>query len=452
MIHVFRRRNVPIVGVACLLAVCGCSHPAEVHLRSASPPTPSPPVTAPSVAKPIISQDFDAVLQPIARPVTHQDLDAALQAVRAAPRSSAAYLRLGDAYLTLGQGADGANALRRAAELAPQSQPPLVALAGLYKHAGGYEDRECIVLRRLVALHTQNPVVYLRLGQIYLELNWLKQARPLLETSLKLNPKSTPGQLEMAHYLFQSGNATQAISQMKAIHRKALDDAVAANLLGQYYLAMHNFAAAETVLRETLRLKPSDSDLQVELAFVLMQQNRPDVLPEAVTLLREVLASGRRQVEAYTWLGRIYENQNRTEEAVASYQNAVRIQASFENVSMALGRLYMKQGKTQEGERLIHFYQEIKQNSGAYALARELLAQHPNDATAHAKMAEWYLRLKEYPNALIEWKRALELHPGDVSARRQLIATLSAMGRVTEARELGASTPSAQKRGGGDAG
>ena len=56
--------------------------------------------------------------------------------------------------------------------------------------------------------------------------------------------------MEMAHYLFQSGNPNKAISQMQAIHRKAADDAVAANLLGQYYLAMHNYAAAETVLRD----------------------------------------------------------------------------------------------------------------------------------------------------------------------------------------------------------
>ena len=387
-----------------------------------------------------------------ARPVTHQDLDAALQAVRAAPRSSPAYLRLGDTYLALGQVADGANALRRAAALDPQSQPPLLALAGLYKQTEGYEDRECSVLRRLVALRTQNPVVYLRLGQIYLELNWLQPARPLLETSLKLDPNSTVGQLEMAHYMFQSGNPNQAISRMQAIHRRAADDTVAANLLGQYYLATHNYPAAETVLRETLRLQPSDRDLQVELAFVLMQQNRPEVLREAIALLQRVIASGQRQVEAYTWLGRIYENQNRTDEAVASYQHAVQLQPSFENVSMALGRLYMRQGKKQEGERLVHFYQEIKQNSADHALARELLAQHPNAAAAHARVAEWYTRLKEYPNAVIEWKRVLELRPGDASARRQLIATLSAMGRVTEARALRASAPSANKRGDGDAG
>jgi len=434
MVHVFRRRNVPPSGVVCLLALCGCSHPAEVRARPTSPP-PTP-----------------VALPPVARPVTRQDLDAALQAVRAAPRGSAAYLRLGDAYLALGQVADGANALRRAAELDPQSQPPLVALARLYKEAGGYEDRECNVLRRLVALRTQNSLVYLRLGQNYLELNWLEPARPLLETSLKLDPNSTAGQMEMAHYLFQSGNPNQAISQMQAIHRKATDDAVAANLLGQYYLAMHKYPAAETVLRETLRLQPSDRDLQVELAFVLMQQNRPEVLPEAIALLQGVIASGQRQVEAYTWLGRIYENQNRTEEAIAAYQNAVRLQSSFENVSMALGRLYLKQGKTQEGERLVHFYQEIKQNSAAYSFARELLAQHPNDAAAHARVAAWYMRLKQYPHAIVEWKRVLELRPGDASARRQLITTLLAMGRVTEAKELRASAPSAYKREGGGAG
>lgn len=433
MIHVVWRRNVPEWGVVCLLALCSCSHPAEVRTRAASPSDPSPPVALPSVA----------------RQVTSQDLDAARQAVHASPRSSAAYLRLGDAYLGLGQVADGANALRRAAELDPQSQPPLVALARLYKEAGGYEDRECIVLRRLISLKTQNSLIYLRLGQIYLGLNWLKPAQHLLETSLKLEPNSTAGQIEMAHYLFDSGNANQAVSRMQAIHRKAADNAVAADLLSQYYLALHTYPAAEAVLRETLRLQPSDRDLQVELAFVLMQQNRPEVLPEAVALLQAVIASGQRQVEAYTWLGRIYENQNRLEDAMAAYQKAVQLQPSFENVSIALGRLYLKKGKTQEGERLVHFYQEIKKNSADYSFARELLPQHPNDAAAHARVAGWYMRLKEYPNAVMEWKRVLEMRPGDASARQQLIAALKAMGRVTEAKDLRSSAPSVNKRRGG---
>ncbi len=356
--------------------------------------------------------------------------------MHAAPHSSAAYLRLADAYLALEQGADGANALRRAAELDPQSQIPLLDLARLYKEAGRYEDRECNVLRRLIALHTQNSLVYLRLGQIYLGLNWLEPARPLLDTSLKLNPTSTPGQIEMAHALFLRGNVNQAISLLQALHHKAVGDTVIANLLGQYHLAMHDFPAAEAVLRETLRLQPSDRDLQVELAFVLMQQNRPEVLPEAISLLQGVIASGQRQVEGYTWLGRIYENQNRTAEAIVSYENAVRLQPSFENVSMALGRLYLRQGKKQDGERLVHFYQEIKQNSADYSLTRELLAQHPDDAKAHAKVAGWYMRMKEYQNAIMEWKKVLELRPGDATARRQLITALSATGRVTEARAL----------------
>lgn len=426
--HVFWRRYLPPGGLVCLLALCGCAYRAAAPTRPASPPPTH-------VASP-----------PVSRPVTRQDLDAALKGVRAAPHSSTAYLRLGDTCLALGQVAPGANALRRAAELDPQSQTPLLALARLYKGAAGYEDRECNVLRRLIALHTQNPVVYLRLGQIYLGLNWLEPARPLLEKSLKLDPGSRPAQIEMAHYLFLRGNANQAISQLQAIHLKAADDPVVTNILGQYYLAMHNYSAAEAVLRETLRSQSSDPDLQVELAFVLMQENRPEVLPEAVTLLRAVIASGQRQVEAYTWLGRIYENQNRPREAIASYETAVRLQPSFENVSMALGRLYVRQGKTKEGERLLHFYQEIKQNSADFSFARELVAQHPNDADAHAKVAAWYSRLRENSNAVLEWKKVLELRPGDTVARQQLSTALSAMGRATEAREMIAAAPPANKR------
>src|SRR5262249_12371816 len=153
---------------------------------------------------------------------------------------------------------------------------------------------------------------------------------------------------------------------------------------------------------------------------VLMQQNRPEVLPEAISLLQGVIASGQRQVEGYTWLGRIYENQNRIEDAIANYQKAVNIQPTSENVSLALGRIYIRQGTTQEGQRWVHFYQEIRWNSSEYSFPRELLQQHPNDAAPHARVGRWYMRLKEYPNAIIEWNRVLELRPGDASARKHL--------------------------------
>jgi predicted Zn-dependent protease len=405
--------------------ICGCG-------RAVTAPAGPVPRTATLVAP-----------NPARRPVTRADLDAALAAVRAAPRSSTGYVRLADTYLALGQLADGANALRQAAALDPQSETPLIDLARLYKQAGRYEDRECNVLRRLIALRTTNALVYLRLGQIYVGLSWVDQARPLLDTALQLDPNSTAAQVEIGHCQFLSGKTDQAIAQLLAMHRKAPDSSIAANLLAQYYLATHDYQAAETALRETLRFQPKDRDLQVELAFVLMQQNRPTVLAEAVALLKGVAGSGQRQLEAYAWLGRISEGQNRTEEAIAYYQKAVELQPEFENVSLALGRLLVRQGKRQEGERLVNFYQVIKKNSAEFALARELLQQHPDDASAHAKVATWYTRLKEYPNAIMELNRVLELRPGDSSARRQLADALAATGRLSEAKALWSSAQSA---------
>ena len=53
-----------------------------------------------------------------------------------------------------------------------------------------------------------------------------------------------------------------------------------------------------------------------------------------IALLQAVIASGQRQVEGFTWLGRIYETQNRTDEAIAFYEKAVQLQPGFENVSL----------------------------------------------------------------------------------------------------------------------
>src|SRR5579862_3269538 len=170
------RRNVCASGLACIALLTGCTPDRSVHTQAATP------VLAPGVA-------------PAAAPsVTLHDLDAAQQAVRADPHNSGAYVRLGESCLALGKVEEGAGALREAARLAPRSEPPFVALARLYRDTG-YLDRECDVLLHLVALRTHDPKVYLDLGKLYTHLDWLAQARPMLEKALKLAPDLAAAQL-----------------------------------------------------------------------------------------------------------------------------------------------------------------------------------------------------------------------------------------------------------------
>ncbi len=422
------RRGVRALCLLCVASLPGCAPHVVARPRPAAPllETAAAPVATP--------------------PVTQRDLTAAQQAVRAHPRDSQAYVRLGEVCLTLGQVAEGATALRQAAQLAPQSQAPFMALARLYQETG-YLDHECDVLRHLVALRSRDPGVYLELGNIYMRLDWLTQAQPLLAEALKLAPDKADEPLEMGRYLLLHGDTLQAAHLLEAEHRRFPADPAVTDLLAQCYFAMNVYPQAEAVARETLRLRPNDPNVQLPLAYSLMKENRPEALPEAITRLQNVIQSGQRLSEAYTWLGHIYQTQGRTEAAVAAYENALRLEPSFENLALALGQLYLRQGRNQEGERLIRFYQMVNHNFVAFSAAQAVVKHAPDDPNAHLQVGIWYVRLQKYPEAIMEFKRALELRPNDTAARRQLMTALQASGQRSEAKALlaSAATPSRQR-------
>ena len=366
---------------------------------------------------------------------TLEDLNSAQRAVRAAPRDGRARFDLGLIQVALGQVPEGVESLRKAARLSPHSLAPDAYLEHIYQQAG-YLDWEVEALRHLAALHSPDPNVYLRLAQIYGQLQWLEPAGPVLKQALKLSPEAPDIQREMAHFEFEGGKTQEAIARLQALHRRDVHDPFAASLLTQYLVTVNRVAEAEAVVRETLRLNPDNVKLKLLLAHTLEIGNRPDVLPEAVSLAQDVLRTSPDNVEAYVWLARADERLQQHDEAQRAYEAVVRLDPTFENVALKLGQIYLHAGKTSEGERLVHLYQKLNINSIAYGVAIDHVRHHYTDPAGHTVMADWYTRTKEYGKAITEYKQALQLRPMDGSTRAKLLATLVAGGRTREANRM----------------
>jgi cytochrome c-type biogenesis protein CcmH/NrfG len=415
-----------------LLLLCSCRNRDQAP-QAVVEPTPASPAVAPLAPAPS-STPAPAPDSTSSLP-TSADLSAAQKAVRNAPRSGEARFKLGVIQVALGQTADGVNSLREAARLLPDSPVPDAYLERIYQQAG-YIDWELDALRHLVAIHSRDPLVYLRLAQIYSQLNWQEPAGPAIRKALELSPDSPDVQREMATYEFDTGQTHAAIKRLEDMHKRDPKDALATSLLAQYLLTLNGDAEAEAALRETLRLVPDNVKLKLLLAHTLEHANRSDALPEAAALAQDALKTSPRNVEAYAWLAEADERLGRRDEAQRAYQAAADIDPTFENVALKLGRIDLHAGNRAEGERLSHLYQMLNTNSITYGVARDYVHHHFNDPKGHIAMGDWYVKIKAYASAISEYKEALRLRPADPSTRSKLLATLTAAGRTREAQRL----------------
>jgi tetratricopeptide (TPR) repeat protein len=199
--------------------------------------------------------------------------------------------------------------------------------------------------------------------------------------------------LGMGASAFRIGNIDLATQALKvAIQREPNPDAH--RLLGRVLLASRQDDQGLKELRAAVRLSPGDERAHLALADALVQLRRyadaEDAFREAIKALP---ASGR----AHYRLGRLYQRQNKSLEALAEFESAARLHPLIgaSRLLQAIGALNAAQ---QNFDAALH----------AYSTRVDI---HPNDADAHRSLAYTYMRLERRDEAFAEFAVTLWLAP-----------------------------------------
>lgn len=368
---------------------------------------------------------------------TEADLQRARQNLSAHSHSARTRYTLARLLVRMGRLQEGLTELQAVMVIDPHFEPAFHSLQRYYQLAG-FLDREYDILRRMTALPTRDPRVYLRLAQIDLRLHWLERAHADLARALSLAPYRSEPQREMARCEWMEGRPEAAIRRLQGTARQSGDDMETAGLLAQYLLASGRAPEAETLLREELRRHPGDRALQLTLLFNLVHQGGSAHWNAALALGQEMLRQKPPAAEVYCWLGRAYDGLHRPQAALAAYEQAVKVDPTFENGAYALGQHYLHSGRIQDGQRLISFYSQIRANQQSFGQVQERMQRNPNAPGAHLTMARWYQRAGDHPAAIMEFRRTLALRPDDSAALNGLRAALRPAGRGADTSELSA--------------
>jgi len=219
---------------------------------------------------------------------------------------------------------------------------------------------------------------------------------------------------------------------------RMLSEASAAHSAGDLQRAAAGFEAV-------IKLAPHHSQALRAYALLALQVGQPHA---ALSLAQRALADDAASAEAYQLLGVAQRQCGRLAEAIASLEQAVKLNPNLFDARLNLGSALLDTGDA--GRALPHYqralalnphsasahnnlgnlYREQRQPAQAMAAYQRALELEPNHAKAHANLANILRDIGDVDAAIAEFRRSLSLSPNNPDVWSNLLLALNESDRV----------------------
>lgn len=213
------------------------------------------------------------------------------RALELAPNSDEGYRRLGNAYLESGQSEEAIRALDRAVEINPYYWVSLNALGNAHLKTGDY-DQALKLYRQVTQVEPQEQVGFANLGAAYMAMGRYTECIAPLETALKLDPQ--PGVISNLgtcyFFLRRYGDSVRQFE--RAVELNPNDETIMGNLADGYRAAgasdkaMATYDRAIALAFKELRVNPHSSTTLGNLSLYFAKKGN---VSESVQFLRKAI-------------------------------------------------------------------------------------------------------------------------------------------------------------------
>lgn len=228
-------------------------------------------------------------------------------------------------------------------------------------------------------------------------------------------------------------------------------------------------AQAFSNFQEAARLDPDNEELQFRVALGLMQEQRSG---EAVALMQRLVKRHPRSQRAHLWLAFLYRTLSRNEEALRTYERALRVPPARgpdgaqpagapHVVYLEMASLYTRMNRPEEAVKLLEGAldkvenpEELLQALGdmyirqaaltvsaggtprlksALRVFEQGVAQHPGNEELLFQLGDLYVLAGDFEKAVSCFERIEEANPQDLRIKQKLAMSLLAKGDRTKA-------------------
>lgn len=347
-------------------------------------------------------------------------------------KTAALYHFIGDSYFLLRQYDKAILNLLQSNKLIQNSYGVQYTLGGAYANSRQYPNA-VLAYMEAVRLKPADADVRFSLGEAYLLTNRKTEAMQVYQDLMKID-------------------ATQAGYLKDLIDDKTGPVAVLIRR-GQIALLGHDDEEAAEAYRNALALKPTDPDVLMDIGFgfhlsdkynealalfgrmltmKLNQEQKASLhdhigstyldMKQYAKALPELLEASRIKPNEYysKETGMAYRGLGQNEKAIATFQEAIKINPKFDDGYIELARTFGLQKRFEEGS----------------AAARDGLKIKPDSFILLNELGIAYYNLKQYPNAIAALRQAIRLYKGYGEAHFYLGETFNAMGRKRDAMQV----------------
>jgi tetratricopeptide (TPR) repeat protein len=354
----------------------------------------------------------------------------------------------------------------RAVELASQ-RPGYLHLAGLTYTRVGNDEQAAELLERAVRLEPNSPVLLSDLGDVYYRQGLcgdpqrFMRAQEMYQRAAELDPEDPVHLLDLGNVAIELGETEEALSKFNRAIERRRGYTLAYERLGALFEREQLWGKALEAYREASALSPDSPAYRYKVGAIHRQLDQYEEAAEnlevAVELQSDNGAAGALSFSrdgAYGQLGDVYQVQQRYDEALQAYEQALVLAPDKAAHHARVGRLCRDLGYLDKALLHIHrmvelepedpvaYYELGKTHATREELDDALLAyveaseRDPEVAEYHYCAGVTYKNLKRYPEAAARLRRAIKLKPNHADAYKQW-AAVSAMSFIWRERRDG---------------
>lgn len=364
-------------------------------------------------------------------PVLRQIIETSRVAVVRAPRSGAAWGRLGEALHAALFNPEARFCYSNAAVREPKNfRWPY--LGGVIEQQGDPALAVRLLTRAMELAPPQNDSPRFQLARTLVEQGRFDQAGPHLQQLLDANPHHAAARVELARVHLARGAFKEATLTLQPamtnqytmrsatllaaqISQRNNQPEVAAQLSRAASALPRRFDWPDPVLRE-VQAQRTDRARLAEHANELLKRQ---MFVEAEAVLGKLLGIAPEDSEGLLLLGRLHYLQKRCREAEAVYRRYLKTQPDSLNALIQLGLTLMCQ----------------EQWSNAVSVLEQTVALKPDFAEAHNNLGTARASAGDVPGAIRAYRDALRSSPGDINFILNLAEELANANQLEEARE-----------------
>jgi len=256
------------------------------------------------------------------------------------------------------------------------------------------------------------------------------------QAALKADPASQSVKARLAGLYFSLGDTPNAVRYADQAAEGLSQDGQLITQMAGILASAGQGERAVKLLDRAIEIDPTSGDPYFTKGLLLLNLKRQ---PEAEQAIRAGLVRAPQSAVGHYHLGRLLLDAGKGEEAAASLERAIAVNASFEPAYLALASIYESRQAQDRAvavlrkylqsvnprnrdirHQLVRLYVAAKDYQGARKELNDLLAEDPSDLDAQLRLALLYGEEKEYSKAIDQLIQILKARPTELKIRDYL--------------------------------